>query len=56
MLKDVIVAPGKPSLSKRDGAMIEDMVESGSVLTQAAFVIEGFPLSLKFDLVVQCVT
>ena len=45
--KDVIVAPGKPYLFKGDVAMIEDMVESGSVLTQAAFVIEDFPPSLK---------
>ena len=36
--------------------MIEDMVKSGSVLTQAAFVIEGFPPPFKVDLVVQCVT
>ena len=56
VLKDVIVAPGKPSLFKRDGAMIEDTVESGFVLTQAAFVIEGFLKSLKVDLVVHCIT
>ena len=36
--------------------MIDDTVESGSVLTQAAFVIEGFSPSLKVDLVVQCAT
>ena len=30
--------------------MIEDMVESSSVLTQAAFVIEGFPHLLRLTL------
>ena len=55
VLKTVIVAPGKPSLSNGDGAMIEDMVKSGSILTQAAFV-EGFSPSLTIDLVVQCIT
>ena len=56
VLKDVIVTPGKPPLFKGNRAMIEDMVESGSVLTKAAFVIEGFPPSLQVDLVVQRIT
>ena len=46
-LKDVILVPGKPFLLKGDEAMIQDMVESGCVRTQAAFVKEGFPPSLE---------
>ena len=55
VLEDVIVAPCKPTLLKGYGTMVEGMMESGFVLTKAAFVIKGLSSSLQVDLVVQSI-
>ena len=50
VLEDVIVAPCKPTLLKGYGTMIEDMVESGSVLTKLHLSSRAFLYLFKLTL------
>ena len=42
VVQNVVVAPRKPALVERDRTVIENVVESGSVLAKVTFVIIGF--------------
>ena len=53
--EDVFVASCKPSLFKGYGTMIEDIMESGVVLTKAGFFNKGFSRSLQVDFVIQSI-
>ena len=56
VVQNVIVAPRKPALVKRDRTMIENVVEGSPVLAKVTFVIIGFTPTFQIDFVVEGVT